>query len=291
MPLPRFLRTAAICRDSRAGFPAVDAGSRRRVGSMSSTFSVSMRTGLPAPWPGVCRRCAPSTSTWSGRGASGTTRATGSMHRGSDDRCPVSRRSRRWSGCSPRPTLKPRPGCGTAPCWRCSTRPDCGYRSSSVCAPEQVNLVQGVLRVVGKGRQGTARSPRRAGRGPAGTLSRRGARTFSGRKRSPGCFPPSRGGAMTRQAFWHLVKRYAARAGISQDISPHTLRHAFATHLLDHGADLRVVQMLLGHRDISTTQIYTHIARERLKVLHARHHPTRLIPALHSGADRMAASN
>jgi len=92
-------------------------------------------------------------------------------------------------------------------------------------------------------------------------------------QRSEALFVTERGGAMTRQMFWYLIKRHANSAGISKTLSPHTLRHAFATHLINHGADLRTVQELLGHADISTTQIYTYVARERLKTLHGKHHP------------------
>ncbi|MCZ6640969.1 MAG: site-specific tyrosine recombinase XerD [Gammaproteobacteria bacterium] len=90
---------------------------------------------------------------------------------------------------------------------------------------------------------------------------------------SPALFPSQRGNFMTRQTFWHAVKRYTRIAGIDRDVSPHTLRHAFATHLLNHGADLRAVQMMLGHADLSTTQIYTHVAQARLKDIHQMHHP------------------
>ncbi|NIP71725.1 MAG: site-specific tyrosine recombinase XerD [Gammaproteobacteria bacterium] len=139
--------------------------------------------------------------------------------------------------------------------------------------PEQVNLRQGVIRIVGKG------SKERLvplGEEAIGWLERflgeARPRLLQGRS-GPFLFPSRRSDQLTRQAFWHSIKRYARSAGIQKPLSPHTLRHAFATHLLNHGADLRVVQMLLGHSDLSTTQIYTHVARERLKALHARHHP------------------
>ena len=137
----------------------------------------------------------------------------------------------------------------------------------------QINHEQGVVRVVGKG--GKERLV------PLGEAAlewlERYLREARPRLRVAGSgdalFPSPRGGAISRQAFWYAIKRYAIIAGISKPISPHSLRHAFATHLLNHGADLRVVQLLLGHSDISTTQIYTHVARERLKQLHAAHRP------------------
>jgi integrase/recombinase XerD len=137
----------------------------------------------------------------------------------------------------------------------------------------QVNLNVGVVRVLGKG--GKERlAPLGEEAVEWATVYIRDIRPrLLGGKTSNALFVTSRGCAMTRQAFWHLIKRHAASAGISGSLSPHTLRHAFATHLLNHGADLRVVQMLLGHADISTTQIYTHVARERLKQIHALHHP------------------
>ena len=137
----------------------------------------------------------------------------------------------------------------------------------------EVSLSEGVVRVTGKGSK-TRLVP--MGELAVDWLTRylKEARPAILEKRlSDSMFVTQRGAAMTRQAFWYLIKRYALVAGIHKPMSPHVLRHAFATHLLNHGADLRVVQMLLGHSDISTTQIYTHVARERLKQLHNAHHP------------------
>jgi integrase/recombinase XerD len=137
----------------------------------------------------------------------------------------------------------------------------------------EVSLSEGVVRVTGKGSK-TRLVP--MGEVAVDWISRylNEARPVILEKRlSDSLFVTQRGGSMTRQAFWYLIKRYALLAGIHKAMSPHVLRHAFATHLLNHGADLRVVQMLLGHSDISTTQIYTHVARERLKQLHTAHHP------------------
>lgn len=138
---------------------------------------------------------------------------------------------------------------------------------------DQVSLAQGVVRVIGKG--GKERLV------PMGEEALNWLQRFVGSGRQDllngqlcdALFPTRRGAAMTRQAFWYRIKKHAASAGITTPLSPHTLRHAFATHLLNHGADLRVVQLLLGHSSVSTTQIYTHVARERLKQLHATHHP------------------
>jgi integrase/recombinase XerD len=137
----------------------------------------------------------------------------------------------------------------------------------------QVSLDMNVVRVLGKGSKERL-TP--LGEEAADWISRyvrEGRPELLRARKSDALFVTARGGPMTRQAFWGLVKRHAAHAGIRMSISPHTLRHAFATHLINHGADLRVVQLLLGHADISTTQIYTHVARERLKQLHRKHHP------------------
>lgn len=137
----------------------------------------------------------------------------------------------------------------------------------------ELGMTEGVLRITGKG--GKTRIV------PFGEEARAWLEKYMGSGRSAilggqvtdALFVTSRGAGMTRQMFWEIVKKTAFKAGINAPLSPHTLRHAFATHLLNHGADLRVVQLLLGHSDISTTQIYTHVARERLKTLHAQHHP------------------
>ena len=136
-----------------------------------------------------------------------------------------------------------------------------------------LNLRQGVVRVVGKGsRERLVPLGDEATRWLGRYLLDARPALLKGQE-NDAVFPTTRGGPMTRQAFWHLIRRYAMEAGLDMALSPHTLRHAFATHLLNHGADLRVVQLLLGHADISTTQIYTHVAQARLKALHAAHHP------------------
>ncbi|MDH4383681.1 MAG: site-specific tyrosine recombinase XerD [Gammaproteobacteria bacterium] len=137
----------------------------------------------------------------------------------------------------------------------------------------QVNLVVGVVRIVGKGNKERLVPLGDVARDKLDEYLKSTRQDILHGRVSDALFPTARGAAMTRQAFWHLIKRYALKAGLRSELSPHTLRHAFATHLLNHGADLRVVQLLLGHADISTTQIYTHLARERLKALHEQHHP------------------
>ena len=150
-----------------------------------------------------------------------------------------------------------------------------GLRVSELVSLEvgQLNTRQGVVRVSGKGAKERLVP---LGEEALDWLQRyvvQARRELCRGRPSNALFPTQRGAAMTRQAFWYLLKRYALKAGVRSTLSPHTLRHAFATHLLNHGADLRVVQMLLGHSDISTTQIYTYVAAERLKALHSKHHP------------------
>jgi integrase/recombinase XerD len=151
----------------------------------------------------------------------------------------------------------------------------CGLRVSELVSIKttEVSVNDAVVRVTGKGSK-TRLVP--MGEEAADWISRylqQARKDILQKRLCDALFVTNRGEAMTRQAFWYLIKRYALLAGITKHMSPHVLRHAFATHLLNHGADLRVVQMLLGHSDISTTQIYTHVARERLKRLHSQHHP------------------
>lgn len=137
----------------------------------------------------------------------------------------------------------------------------------------ELNLRQGAVRVVGKGgRERIVPLGEEAQDWLEAYLKQARSELLHGR-RLDSLFPGARGAHLTRQAFWSAIRRYAKRAGIAGSMSPHRLRHAFATHLIEHGADLRVVQMLLGHSDVTTTQIYTHVARERLRALHAEHHP------------------
>ncbi|OBS10421.1 site-specific tyrosine recombinase XerD [Acidihalobacter prosperus] len=138
----------------------------------------------------------------------------------------------------------------------------------------RLNLRHGVVRVIGKGsRERLVPVGDEASAWVERYLAEARPELMKGHGVSTALFVTRRGGPMTRQAFWYLIRRHARHAGIDKHLSPHTLRHAFATHLLNHGADLRVVQMLLGHSDLSTTQIYTHVAKARLQALHAAHHP------------------
>lgn len=150
----------------------------------------------------------------------------------------------------------------------------CGLRVSELTGLPlaALNLRGGFLRVMGKGRKERLVP---LGETAADWLQRYldDGRPALVKTTVSALFLTQRGEAMTRENFWHLIKRYALLANISSSVSPHTLRHAFATHLLNHGADLRVIQLLLGHSDLSTTQIYTHVARQRLQELHAQHHP------------------
>lgn len=151
----------------------------------------------------------------------------------------------------------------------------CGLRVSELTGlrVDQVNLRQGVIRVTGKGDKERLVPLGEEAIDWLLQYMKEGRLELLKGQACDALFPGNRASAMTRQAFWYRVRHYAARIGIRKHLSPHTLRHAFATHLVNHGADLRVVQMLLGHSDLSTTQIYTHVARQRLQSLHQAHHP------------------
>ena len=151
----------------------------------------------------------------------------------------------------------------------------CGLRVSELVnlTIDRVNLRQGIVRVEGKGSKERLAPMGEEALGWLLDYLRDARPVLLNEIESPVLFPGRHGNPMTRQTFWHRIKLHALTAGIQADVSPHVLRHAFATHLINHGADLRVVQLLLGHSDLSTTQIYTHVARHRLESLHAQHHP------------------
>ena len=152
----------------------------------------------------------------------------------------------------------------------------CGLRVSELIGLtlSQVNLNNGVIRVTGKGnKERLIPFGEQANEWISKFINEARADLLKNKRPCDALFITNRGAAMTRQAFWHLIKKHSKNVGITKHLSPHTLRHAFATHLLNHGADLRVVQMLLGHSDLSTTQIYTHVAQARLQELHRKHHP------------------
>ena len=151
----------------------------------------------------------------------------------------------------------------------------CGLRVSELVqlTLPQLSLNQGVVRVLGKGGKERLVPLGEAAIDTVSDYIKSSRHDLLAGKQSNVLFPSTRGTTMTRQTFWYRIKIYAQRATIEASLSPHTLRHAFATHLINHGADLRVVQMLLGHSDLTTTQIYTHVARSRMQALHEKHHP------------------
>ena len=265
--------TEPTWRASRPGSPSVRWICSVRAAPTFSSSSPITPARRPAPWREGSRACAAFTSTRSAKASSAVTPVRRSSRHGSGARCRARSRRRRSNHCWASPTYRRRSDNATEQCWSCSTRPACGSRSSSASPRCKSACARGWCASWAKApKSAWCRSARRPRPGSWRTCRDGRPAILNGRS-SDALFPSRRAKPISRQMFWHAIRGYALRAGIARHISPHTLRHAFATHLLNHGADLRVVQMLLGHSDLSTTQIYTHVARERLKQLHARHHP------------------